>query len=273
MRKYKIVCSDLDGTLLDDHSMISRENLEAIQQMTAWGVFFVPSTGRSFSELPTVLKDDPAIRFFICSNGAAVVDRETGEDLLTCISEETTGKIMEILDDYEVHTSLRQDGICYVDAALANEEAFEYHHVYHAHRVVVKKFAVLREDFGDFCRRADHVEMITAFFRNAQELVQGRERILALGGLRIVGVTENNLEIINADAGKGSALRSLADLLGIDREDTIAVGDSDNDRSMIRAAGLGLAVSNACDALKDAAQELICSNNEHSAAYILTHYL
>ena len=90
--------------------------------------------------------------------------------------------------------------------------------------------------------------------------------------LRVVGADEYNLEICSASAGKGNALASLAKELGVKIESTIAMGDSDNDCSIVEAAGLGLAVSNANDALKSVADEIICSNEEHSLEFVLGKY-
>ena len=80
-------------------------------------------------------------------------------------------------------------------------------------------------------------------------------------------------EIFSKNAGKGNALLALADRIGCRREQTIGVGDSTNDLTLIRSAGLGLAMSNACRALKNEADEVICSNDEHAVQYILEHYL
>ena len=68
---YKILCSDLDGTLLNSDSEISAENLAAIQAVAEKGVFFVPSTGRTFAELPQQLREHPSIRYIIYSNGCS----------------------------------------------------------------------------------------------------------------------------------------------------------------------------------------------------------
>ena len=97
MRKYRIVCSDLDGTLFNNHTQISRENLEAIDMLIQKGVYFVPSTGRTFSELPAELKEHPAIRYIIHSNGAAVLDKQTNTRILTCIPNQATRKVLDLL--------------------------------------------------------------------------------------------------------------------------------------------------------------------------------
>ena len=68
-------------------------------------------------------------------------------------------------------------------------------------------------------------------------------------------------------------MTTLGKMLGIDLSEMISVGDSRNDLSMIEITGLALATSNALDVLKDAADEVICSNNEDIAEYIVKNYL
>ena len=68
-------------------------------------------------------------------------------------------------------------------------------------------------------------------------------------------------------------LLALAEALGISQEETIGVGDTTNDMNLIQLAGLGLAMDNAYQELKDAADAVICSNKEHAIKYILEHYI
>ena len=84
---------------------------------------------------------------------------------------------------------------------------------------------------------------------------------------------EFNLEIVSDKAGKGNALMMLADILGIEHEKTIAVGDSTNDMTMVKAAGLGLAMDNAVDELKANADAVICNNDAHAIDYIVRNYI
>lgn len=270
--KYKIVCSDLDGTLLNNNAEISLENLQAIRELINRGVHFVPSTGRTFSELPAEIKNDDSIRYVIHSNGAVVLDRQTNQRQLVCMSNETTRKILDILYQNETHITVRHDGNCFIDASFADEESYDYYNVCEPHRVVLREFAIYFRDFKAFCYGLSDVEVISVFFHDYEEMIACKKQIEALGGLRIVGVSEFNLEIMNVHAGKGNALHSLADMLGVAHGDTISIGDSDNDASIVEAAGLGLAVSNACDSLKAVADEEICSNEEHAVAYVLSHY-
>ncbi|MBO5452570.1 MAG: Cof-type HAD-IIB family hydrolase [Clostridia bacterium] len=272
MNTYKIVASDLDGTLLNSNSKISEINLDAIKQLSECGAFFVPSTGRTFSEIPQELRDNPDVRYVIHSNGAVVYDKQTGNKILNCIPNNICKEILDTLSKYETHITFRLDGKCFVDAQFQNEEAFKYYNVCKEHIDVVRNYAVHLENFKDFSYKADNVEVFSAFFHSYEEKLECRKQFEKNSNLRVVEATEYNLEVVNTKAGKGNALYALADLLGIDYSDTISAGDSNNDLTITQAAGLGLAVSNACDSLKEVADEIICSNDEHIVSYILNHY-
>lgn len=273
MRRYRIVASDLDGTLLNNNSQVSRENLDAIDEMTELGVYFVPSSGRTLAEIPAEIRDNEKIRYVIHSNGAVVWDRQQGQRILHCIPNPVGREVLKVLSAYEVHLTIRHNGKCFVDAAFQDEKSNEYYNVIEAHRDCVQNYAVHLDNFLEYVNNADNVEVFSAFFHSYEEKLECKKRLEKLGTLRIVEAAQSNLEIVNADAGKGNALQGLADLLSIVIEDTISVGDSDNDNSITQAAGLGLAVSNACDSLKAVADELICSNEEHAIAYIFAHYI
>ena len=90
--------------------------------------------------------------------------------------------------------------------------------------------------------------------------------------MHIVEGWECNLEIFFKNAGKDNALKRLAEKLNLDMKNVISIGDSDNDRQMTILSGLGLAVENACDLLKEAADKIICSNNESVVRYVIDHY-
>lgn len=272
MSYYKIIASDLDGTLLNNRSDISQENLDAISALAERGAYFVPCSGRTLAEIPEKIRNNPAIRYVIHSNGAVVLDKQTGKRILTCIPNALGREIMDILTAYDAHLTIRHDGKCIVDSAFQNEETFAHCNVIEAHRDCVENYAVCSDEFRQYAYGADNVEVFSAFFHSYADKLACREKLEKSGKLRVVEASEYNLEIMNIEAGKGNALYALADMLGVDRGATISLGDSDNDNSITQAAGLGLAVSNACDSLKAVADKIICSNEEHVVSYVLNHY-
>lgn len=269
MSDIRLLASDLDGTLLDTKGAISEENLQAIRALAQNGVLFVPASGRSYSEMPPVLRSHPDIRYYLYSNGAAVMDRQTQEPVIRlCIPQAVSNRVLSLLFRYETHITYRHGGICIGDAAQQNETAFAYYNVWQRHREVVEQFAVYETDFRDRALAADGVEMFAVYFHSEEEFEHCRTVLGEIDGIGCAQIAYCGLEIFSADAGKGKALLALADLLGIPHEKTAAVGDSDNDLSMIEAAGVGFAVSNACGSLLEHADSVICSNDAHAIAYL-----
>ena len=270
--KYKMICCDLDGTLLNNQSQVDVENLQAIEELVKKGVHFVPSTGRAFMELPEALRNCESIRYIISSNGAIIYDKLTGESYKTVIEGTKAREVLDVLKSYDAHITLRKDGQSIIDADAASDEVFAYYRMFQAHRFVLAHFGQTSTNFDALCQTVDLVDFFTVVFHKDEDAVECMERLEALGGLRIARIDVNALEIMHIDAGKGNALRTLANMLGIGLEETISIGDSDNDSSITQTAGLGLAVSNASPALKELADEVICSNEEHAVVYVLNHY-
>ena len=129
------------------------------------------------------------------------------------------------------------------------------------------------EDFESFLLSSCEVELMCLFFELDEGTRSCNQILENCGMLSAASPRANYLEIYSSDAGKGDTLVALADKLGVDIADVIAVGDSDNDFTMIKKAGLGLAVANACDALKEIANQTICNNSEHIAKYVLENFI
>ncbi len=270
--QYRMVCSDLDGTLLNNQSEVSEENLQAIEGISKKGVLFVPSTGRSYSEMPEAIRENPVIRYYICSNGAIVFDKAANKTHMTCIERDKLDRIRSILSPYDVHITVRRDGRCYVAEGMTDDDVFDHYQMFPAHRDVLKKYGVIVKEFEEFYHNIEYVDFFTLAFDSEENMRECRDKLEALGDLRIAMIDERAIEVMNVNAGKGNALCYLTEQLGVSLSETICVGDSDNDRSIMEIAGLGLAVSNASDALKKMADEVICSNEEHAITYILDHY-
>ena len=272
MHNYKIVATDLDGTLLNNQADISFENIEAISAISKKGAYVVPASGRSFSEMPEKVKNHPDIRYFICSNGAMVYDKKTGNKKVFFIKKTALKEIFDVLKSYEVHISVRYGGKLLVESGIQTEENFKYYNLCEPHCVVIRKFSEHVEELEKYCLANNDTEVVSLFFKNMSEKIKCRELLEKNENLLVTSVDEYNLEIFDKDAGKGNALKCLADMTGVEYHQTISVGDSDNDMSITVASGLGLATSNACDSLKKAADKVICSNEEHVIKYIYENY-
>ena len=273
-RKYKIVASDLDGTLLNKEQTVSAENFCAISEMNRLGVEFVPTTGRGMNEIELSLINSPDIRYIITSNGAVVYDKKVGKPILTrYISKTAVRLIFEAIRPYNVFMVVHEGGKTYFDKSKYNSEFLNVCGVGEYYGSIIGKHAEAVEDFESFLLSSNEIELICLFFELDEGTRSCNQILENCGMLNAASPRANYLEIYSSDAGKGDTLVALADKLGVDIADVIAVGDSDNDFTMIKQAGLGLAVANACDALKEIANQTICNNSEHIAKYVLENLI
>lgn len=271
--KYKLIASDLDGTLLSSDATVSDENFKAIGKITKTDVLFVPVTGRAMYEMPRNVVECEDIRYVVSSNGAVIFDKVTGEKITHCFTAERFRDIFELLKKYQVTMTIHYDQKSITDASKVSDEAFDYYGVNDYYRKHIRTTNVMIDNFDEFFSEDREAEMLSIFFRREEELQECYNALESMGDVDITASTKGNLEIIRRGALKGAALVKLADKLGIPMEQIIAVGDSRNDLSMIKEAGLGLAASNSIDEVKKAADAVICSNNEHIAEYIFENYI
>ncbi len=272
MLSYDIIFSDLDGTLFDSNMRISKENLAALRQYQQMGGLLVPTTGRCYYELPEQIRAIREFRYFLCSNGADIYDREKEEHIHMYLTGEEVGRLFSILDEYDTYPLIHYKGRAYCDADRQSESDFDHYNLSPYYRVMIRDCISFVSQFSDFCHGLDSLEMFCPFFHSTEEMVVCRERLLA-EGFTVAASEKHNLEIFSSAAGKGRSLIRFAEHLGIPRQRTIAVGDSSNDVSMIEAAGLGLAVENAWPVLKEKADRVICHHDEPILKYILDNIL
>lgn len=274
MSNYKLVCSDLDGTLLRRDMTVSDENKAAIKRMTELGVAFVASSGRAHTTLPREVVECDDIRYLISSNGAVIYDKEQKKIIATnYMPKPIAEKMFSVVGEYEVSIFVHCNGIMYVDDSLVRDRAYDRYNINSYFSGFIDREGIRVDHTPDFALETGNLEMITVFFHSQEELDECTARILELGDYKVVSSCAFNIEIFYKESGKGASLKMLAELLGIPIEETIAVGDSTNDKPMLDAAGLSLATENAFPELKEAADEVICHFNDHTADYILKHHI
>jgi len=273
-KKYKIVASDLDGTLLGTDQRVSCENLEAIEKMHSLGVEFVPATGRALGEIPYEIMNSSDIRYIITSDGAAVWDKTAEKYMVkNYMPADVVRFVVDTVNKYTSCILVHENGITYYDAEKQKSNIFDTCHIDSYFRSIIEARAYPKASHYDFMMKSDAVEMFCIFFESLDALNECRRLFVESGKLSVAQSAPYNLEICFSGAGKANALRELADIIGIDISDTIAVGDSTNDSAIVKAAGLGLAMENACADLKAIADKVICNNSEHSAKYILDNFI
>ena len=264
MKKFDgiLICTDLDGTLLRNDKTISKENHEAIEYFKAEGGAFTFITGRMPYFCEDTWKMVQPNAPFGCVNGGGLFDHDTGDYIWRQILSP------EALDLVE-HIENNVEGIC------IQVNTFERIYCHNGNDAAKGFCAATRTPFIERHYRAVEEPIAKIVFCDldvnkilrTMRLLEEHPKADQFDFIRSEKILH---EILPKGISKGAVLPKLAEHLGIRMERTIAVGDYDNDLSMIRAAGVGIAVANAVDAVKEAADYITVSNEEHAIAQIIS---
>lgn len=267
MPEYQIIALDLDGTLLNSRKELTQRSYRALELAAQRGIHIVPTTGRVYSALPADIRDLPFVRYIISVNGAQVFDLK--ENAVLYRSEmpwQRCVELMSYLDTLPVIYDCFMDNNAWMTAKqkeLIDDFAPDEHYrkmLHEVRRAVPELKAFLAEQ-----KRG--VQKIQFFIQSMEQ----REQLLReLPGrfpdLLVSSSVVNNIEFNAPQANKGAALLALAGHLNIPQAATMAFGDGLNDLSMIRDAGLGVAMSNACPAALELADYVTLSCDEDGVA-------
>lgn len=243
---YKMIFSDMDGTLLKSETEISQKNVDKVIQAVRMGTEFVICTGRGvygverfLDQLKLMGRDG----YVICQNGAAVYDLR---DMRLAIQHNFTADVLR-----PVVETARKLGVAvylYDDRTFMAEKMTEEVEAYC--RVMHTDMRILPDGLeyeGRYtkCLLSGPTEKLERLKLEVAPAIDGQ--------LNMFFSSPTYLEFVKKGVNKGKAMEETAAKAHVDLKEVIAIGDSENDLSMIQKAGLGIAVANAQDHVKAAA--------------------
>ena len=262
MADIKLIAFDLDGTLLNDKKELTEENGRALLEAADKGIHLVPATGRFSGAMPEFFKELP-IRYAIYMNGAQIYDIQEQRVLdEVLVPWEQCVQVLEVFDWLPVLYD------CYVDNRAYMSQAFRpYLEEYALNEHFLWMMRDLRTpvpELKQFVAQTGHdIQKFQAYFRPQEYPLRAQLlEHLKIPGIAISSSIPNNLELNHEKATKGHALRRLAAHLGLDMSQTMACGDGSNDLTMIREAGIGVAMERSWEPLKEAADYITADCNE-----------
>ncbi|GFR39306.1 5-amino-6-(5-phospho-D-ribitylamino)uracil phosphatase YcsE [Insulibacter thermoxylanivorax] len=239
MTRYKMIALDMDGTLLNEQSQISAANLQVIRECSQLGVTVCLSTGRGIYNVSPYIDEIQIELPIVAANGSEVWEHR--EKLITRITMDAD--LVEELRNWAL-----QHDVWYWGSTTEQ---------------------VFNKDTWSEDPYAEQWLKFGVYTENVELLTELRQRAEDMGRFEITNSHPYNLEFNPRGVNKAAGLAILCERLGYEMSQIIAVGDSLNDLAMIREAGLGIAMGNAQDEVKEAADMVTLSNNEDGVAHIL----
>ncbi|MDO4530480.1 MAG: Cof-type HAD-IIB family hydrolase [Bacillota bacterium] len=269
MKNIKLVASDLDGTLLNQNKEITPRLYQALTKLEEAGVFFVPATGRPFGTVPQAIKDLPFLRYVITSNGAAIYDAKEKRNIIeSYLTPTAVNAVIEIARELPVITEYFIEGKAYIAREIYDD--LTPFALTASHEAYIKNSRTPVVDFWEEMKRNNTVlENINLVFRDMELRKEVWERLKKTELASITAATTKNIEITALSATKAKALEKLCEVLGLGRENVLAMGDGDNDMPMIQFAGIGVAMANGEPHILQAADIIADDCNDFGAAKIL----
>ena len=262
--KYKLVVSDLDGTLLSNFH-VPNSNKSSIQKIREKGIKFCIATGRTIQSTKNILKEigtyNEENEYSILFNGCVIIENKNNKVLFfKGIDFEISNKLFEIGKKYDVMLLVYSIDNCYVwksyEKEIERQKSYE-------------ELLTFMDDLNINFIKEKNIQITKIVFVNEDHnyLLKIKEELDKIFGNEISISTSANmyLEINANNVNKGNALEWLANYLKIDMKETIAIGDNSNDIFMIEKAGIGVCVKNGIDIIKNKANYVTEKTNDEGA--------
>ena len=259
----KLIVTDLDGTLVCNHE-VSDVNLETIKKLHDNNYNFTVATGRHIDSARRVTDYLDLKLPMICNNGAQIIDTSTFEIIYELrIDEQHVRDIVDYCDKINVKYLL-----CSSRHILCDLEAQQLL-LKHVGKVPVKVLS--DEDLKASIKNGIIKVLVVEFNQSKLNLVTNllKDR----NELTAVMSQTGFLNISHKDATKGTALVQLANILNISIDETLALGDEENDSTLILNAGIGVAMGNGTNKLKQLADDITKTNCEDGFTHTVNKYI
>ena len=278
MHNIKLIALDLDGTLFNNHSVITKQNIDTINLAIEQGVTVVISTGRPFSGLPLEQLSQTNIQYAITTNGSAIYEIPSKKLIYEdCMDNSVTIPIIDFLMTKHIHMDAFIEGNGYSPVkCLETAQKLKVPESL-KHYIIDTRTRV--ESLVDFITQNQlKIQKMTLNFATAEDgtLIDRNEVhsfLLNNPNITVVCGGYNNLEFTKAGVDKGVGLYHLARYLQIPIEETMAIGDTENDLAILKAAHIGVAMGNATSEVKAEADYVTLSNEKSGVAAAIRHFL
>lgn len=265
----RLVVSDLDGTLLNDEHIVSKENKKAINELENKDIKFCIATGRLNASAKVIARELGGSYNIISCNGALIKSADGSERIyINSLKNNKAIAIAELLESmnqrYHFYTedsvyskTLSNSALCYHEQNLKNNDNKEDIRIVICEDIV-KKAGIVQD-----------ILKFIIFFEDENDSQEIMNKLIEIEGIDISQSGTKNLEIMNKNVSKGNAIKIVSDMYKIPTSEIMVLGDQKNDLSMFEIAGVKVAMANGNSRLKTAADFITKSNNDSGVAYAI----
>lgn len=267
MNEYKLVCIDVDGTLVNSNKEIPAENIKALKKACESGIAIAIASGRSPWSVKALLDELGISGYGICLNGAYVVDGNI-EILRSEIDHDRVRKISEIVNKYDVKAFFSAPTINITNKPIAAENFNSV--VNQKEFIVCSNYDKLKHELNKY---DNSILKVSILEEDTEKYIKIREEFEKTNLFQVEQSDINYLDINTRGINKFIGVKKLAEHLNLDLSQVICIGDNENDIDMIKNCGLGIAMANSCKKLIDICDTVTLSNDDCGVAQAIYDYV
>ena len=270
---YKLLCTDMDGTLLNDKKEISERNLNAIKEAHERGVKVVVCTGRMFASAD-FYSDLLGVKTpVIASNGAIIREKDRNEIIYRALlGKENSLKVLNTCKKYGILPNFHTPNTIFTEEINYSSASYvKFNEVLPEGKKIT--ITLVKDWEETFNKHENEILKCIAVDKDGDKIERAKGELCEQSSLEVVSSFENNFEAMNRGVSKGRAVEILAQYYNIAKEEIICIGDNENDISMIEYAGLGVAMANGEECAKKAAKYIADSNNDDGVAKVIEKFI
>ena len=274
---YKMVCIDMDGTLLTKRKKISEYNKKIIKAAHDRGIEIVVTTGRLYNNAAYFSKILGVSSPVIAANGAIVIDQKTNKIIYEQeIPKDICLKILEVLMKNKISFHFNTMSTIYCSnffnklgtkIYMSKQLKFENLDIKYK---IIKKFEAWNKIFNI---EEGKIAKGIAISPKKEKVAKLRKELDRLGIVSTYASGQYSIEVNHSGVSKSNAIEALINHYGIKKEELICIGDSENDIAMIKYAGLGVAMGNASEEVKRVANYVTDTNNKDGVAKVIEKFI
>ena len=275
MQKIRAILLDFDGTSLQkDQVFISMANKRALWKALDKGIEIIPCTGRSADMLPPQIEDERRIRYLVTSNGGRVVDRLTGTVIYqSTFTPEETADFCRMYEGGKMYSEIAAEGKLYIESAVrADPGLFSIppHHVWWMETSRPIPLAKPSEYFLEHRIGAEKFNLYGVPKDMQEGLIKG---IAAAGCADMSAGAGKDIQFFPKRQKRVNAMNALFEYLGYGFESVMSLGDSALDADMISSAGIGVAMGNAPQEIRDQADYVSAPYDQDGVAEAIYKFI
>lgn len=262
----KLLCMDMDGTLLNTKGEISKRNIETIKRAHEKGVKVTICTGRIFTSA-RYYADLIGIKVpIIATNGSYIREKDRDEIIYkSVLGKRKCEDILKVLKKYEIFPHFNTPDIVFTEKIIYSSQSYA-----NMNKSLPKNRQIeiqVVEDWTDiFNKYEEEILKCICIDENMEKVKAAKKELQSNKELEVVSSRMDNFEVMSNGVSKGRAVEVLAGFYNIKQNEIMCIGDNENDISMIRYAGIGVAMGNAEEFVKDAANYITATNDDDGVA-------